>query len=172
MAQYVSLAKRPRLEGIFGPLSQEVDASLRVIFQQVDASLLALTSHHGTGGVGREGPVLELRLYASGQLEIFGDVAVGDVQGNCVEFMVELRPGWFVGSTSGEPGWDVEATIDADCQHRTDHGGLETVFRSEVVHATDPEEAARALLDVAVELHRLGTTKPVSFWLDMARDAP
>lgn len=85
--------------------------------------------------------------------------------------MVDLRPALYYGATSGEPGWDVEATIDADCRHTKDHGGMDPVFRGEVVHATNPEEAARALLDASVELHRLGTTKPLSFWLDKARDA-
>jgi hypothetical protein len=70
--------------------------------------------------------------------------------------MVELRPAWYYGEPSGEPGWDVEGTIDADCRHKKDHGGMDPVFRGEIVHATDPEEAARALLDVAVELHRPG----------------
>lgn len=170
MAENVSLAKRrSRLEGVFGPITEEVNASLRFIFKQVDTVLLELASHHGRTRAGWEGTGLELTLFPSGQLEISSDVGTNDGQGNSVVFMVGLRPAWFHGTSSGEPGWDVEATIDADCRHDKDHGGMDSVFRGEVVHTTDPEESARALLDAAVEIHRLGTTMPLSFWLDKAR---
>jgi len=173
VAERVSLAKRrPRLEGVFGPLTEEVDASLRVIFERVDATLRALATHHGTSGASLERTGLELTLFPSGQLEISSDVGASDGLGNIVAFMVELRPTWFYGVGSDKAGWDVEASIDADCRHTNDHGGMDPVFRGEVIRATDPEAAARALLGAAEELRRLGTTKPLSFWLDRARDAP
>jgi hypothetical protein len=173
VAEFVSLAKqRPRLEGVFGPLTEDADASLRGIFARVDDTLMSIASHFGTSRAGHEGTGLKLVLLPSGQLFISGDVGTSDGHGKVVEFMVELRPSWVHGVRSGELGWDVEATIDADCQHTNDHGGMDTVFSGRVAHTNDPEESARSLLDAAAQLLQLATTRPVSSWLDRARDMP
>jgi hypothetical protein len=172
VAETVSLAKaRPRLEGVFGPLSVEDDHILRSTLSQADVELLALAEHFGRDGAGWQGTGLELVWYPSGRLAISSFVGAADDAGHAADFCAELHPSWFYGEASGEAAWNIESTIQVDCQHTLDHGGIEGVWdRGEVQRGT-PTEAAKELLEAVRLLRRLGTEHPLDYWLAKAKDS-
>ena len=171
MAALVSLAKHhPHLEGVFGPLTPKDDRALRATFAEIDEELLALASHLGQRGAGGQGTGLELVWKQSGQLSIAS--CVGATRNSiAADFCVELRPAWFYGPpTTGDAGWDVEATIQVDCQHSPDHGGMDLVWERGDIRRRTPAEAAAELLGAAGELRRQGTDYPLEHWQSLTRD--
>src|SRR6476646_250476 len=118
-----SMAKyRPKLEGIFGPLSKSEDEYLRRVLDQADDELRRIASHIGNT-VG-----MEMMWFESGQLFIGGHVVAGDAESHAATFMVELWPSWAHEEPTGKSEWVVETSIDVDCQHVIDHETMDNVF--------------------------------------------
>lgn len=170
MAETVSLArKRPRIEGVFGPLTADEDSALRSIMAEVDTELLALGAHLGRSRAGWEGSGLELVWVPSGQLSISSFVGVPVEPGLAVDFYVELRPIWFYGNPDGSIGWVVEASVQADCQHVPSHSSMDTVWDRGEVTRDSPKLAVAELLEAAKELHVLGRQHAPAHWLELAK---
>lgn len=170
MAEAVSLhTGHPHLESVFGPLTEEEDAHLRVDLAQVDALLRQLARHFGQNGAGWEGTGLELVWMRSGQTRISSYVETMDEAQHAAAFLLELRPSWYDGQRSGVPGWDIEMTLEVDCQPGVDHESMEAVYERPVAHAHTPTEAVELLLAAARDLLALGRAHPVSHWTAMGR---
>ena len=161
MPEIASLARdHPRIESVFGPLTDDEDATLRSFFAEVDRELQGLAEDVRGGTKGLE--VIWSRL---GQVQVFGDVAARGVS-----FDVGLYPTWCFGNRSGEPGWGIEASIDADCQHSVDHESMDTVWDRGDVEMSTPEAAVRELVEAARQLHRLACEHPLEYWQALAKD--
>jgi hypothetical protein len=165
VAQTVSLAlKRPKLEAVFGPLTGADDIRLRQILVEADVDLIAIAAHFGRERAGWKGTGLELEWYPSGQLCLSSFVDAADSPGS-VDFCVELRPAWFYGEQTGEPGWDIEASIQADCHHDRGHRGVDAIWTRVTPTVSSPIEAVRDLAEATRELRSLAVARPLSHWL-------
>lgn len=159
---------RPRLGAVFGPLTAEQDAEIRAILREVDEKLLALARHFGRERAGWEGTGLDLCRFPSGQVNLSSFVETFDSGSRCVSFGVLLRPAWSQGELSGEPAWDIEASIDADCEHEPNHRSMHLVHEVPATRATSPEDAALTLRATVEALVRLAQEKPIETWLRLA----
>jgi hypothetical protein len=83
---------------------------------------------------------------------------------------VQLHPSRIEDNGEGARRWDIEATIEADCQHRHDHGGLETVWDRGDRQVATPDQAGAELLAAAKQLHDLGRQHSLDHWLAMVSD--
>ena len=135
--------ERPALEGVLGPLSDARDVAIRAELITLSADLEAAAEAVGFRIDGSDG-ALELAWYPSGQMSIGGSVSGSDNSGNLVTFGAELRPSWFYGKRSDVLTWDVETTIEVDCRHAADHGGMDEV-NAESTAADSAESAVDAL---------------------------
>jgi hypothetical protein len=154
-----SFAKyQPKLQGIFGPIEKSQDEYLRRVLAQVDNELSLLARHFA-----RESDGLEMAWYESGQLTISGHIVTGDSESHAAAFMVELWPSWMHEEPSRKSEWVVESSIDVDCQHVTDHEGMENVFNRQERRQT-PESAVDELLEATRQLAALATNNPVEYW--------
>jgi hypothetical protein len=158
-----SLAKyRPKLEGIFGPLSKSEDEYLRRVLDQTDTELRRIASHIGnTAG-------LEMIWNESGQLFIGGDVNAGDAESHAANFMVELWPCWVHEEPTGKSEWVVETSIYVDCQHVIDHESMDNVFGGQERRQT-PESAVDELLNSTRHLASLALDNPIEYWMSKAK---
>ena len=161
---------RPHLEGVFGPLSASIDSRIREILSEVDEILLEIAHHFGRERAGWEGSGLELSWMESGQLAISSYVGTCTQKGGCIDFCLELRPSWYFGERSSVLTWDVESTVEADCQHTVDHAHMHTVHEVSV-RVESAIEAALALCSAARELQRLASEVPLEHWLELSSDA-
>lgn len=161
--------ENPELDEVFGPISRETERRLRLIFGQVDEQLLGLAVRLGHQPDNWAGG-LYLRRFRSGPSSIAGHTGRCITGSQCVQFYVELRPSPINGTDSAEEGWDVEAVVEADCQHAHDHGGLETVWDRGDRRVPTPEDAASELLAAAKQLHELGRQHALDHWLALASD--
>jgi hypothetical protein len=167
----VSLKKRqPYLEGVFGPLSDEAEIQVRSTLSQVDEVLLQLARHFGHERAGWERTGLDLQMVPSGQISIASFVEASDPDGNVASFILEVRPSWFYGVRTGDPGWQIESTIDVDLESAPGHSQMGTVHQVADIASASPTEAALALLDTARQLLQLGTTYDISHWTAMGRN--
>ncbi len=71
-----------------------------------------------------------------------------------VEFIVELRPGWFYGDRREKPSWSTELTVEVDCQHTPDHAAMHTAFEQDFSAAT-PEQAVESISEATQSLEEL-----------------
>jgi hypothetical protein len=171
MATYSSLAKeQPRLQAVFGLLSAADDDHIRSIFRQTDANLLELARHFGIQRAGWEGSGLELVWGPSGYVGISSYVGTGLDGSHCVDFLLELTPTWVSDTFPNEAAWEIEAFIQADCQHQINHRCMEVVHMLPTRRESTPIGAALALKDMAAELLSIGTTTPLKHWLQLAGD--
>ena len=159
---------QPHLESVLGPLSEEDDFKIRSMFLEIDAMLLGLARSFGKEQAGWEGTGLELTWIRSGQMDISSSVGAVE-NGSCVEYCVALRPSWYFGERSTITTWEIELSIDADCGHRVDCGGMHCVHE-ESAHAKSPMEAAKALHSATMELQRLAADHPINYWLKLASE--
>jgi hypothetical protein len=172
MATSSSIARlRPRLQSVFGLLSLDDDTEIREILSQTDGILLDLAQCFASSRAGWEDTGLDLVWLPSGQIEISSFVGTGLDGSHCVDFVVSLTPVWARGGFPVEPGWEIEAVIQADCQHKIDHRCMHLVHELPAVRKTNPIDAAIALRDMTGELLRLGKDKPITFWLLLAGDS-
>jgi len=172
MATTSSIKKiKPRLQSVFGILTQSDDAEIRSILQSADEMLLGFAKFLGSKRAGWEGTGFELAWLPSGQIEI-GSFVETELNGeHCVSFTVSLQPTWFYSDFPTEPGWEIEAKIYTDCQHKVNCGNMHCVYEFPPVTAKRPVEAVRALRDMTERLIRLGREKPIEYWLQLAGDA-
>lgn len=139
MAESVVITDQTHLEGVLGPLNEVDDRRIKARIQAASIRLGVLAAQIN-GHVGWHGQGLELNWMPSGQTSIATFVGVTDPSGQAVSFLVELRPGWFYGKRTGTPSWEVEVTVEVDCQHADDHGSMHQVFERSTT-ASDPELA-------------------------------
>jgi hypothetical protein len=166
-----SLARdRPQIESVFGPLTEAEDQRLRRTLASVDEELLSLAAHFEQDRAGVGGTGLDLRWVKSGQVSIASYVTATVEGGNVVEFYLELRPAWLYGNQTGEAGWCIEASVQADCQHNLDHGGMDTVWDRPETRFSTPIEAVQALAEAARELRTLAEGNPVTYWVSLANE--
>jgi hypothetical protein len=159
---------RPRLGAVFGPLTAAQDAEVRAILREIDDTLLALARHVGRERAGRGGAGLDLRLLESGHVSLGGFVEACDGGSRCVSFCAELRPAWCTGELSGEPAWEIETEVYADCGHAPNHRSMHPVHAAPATRATSPREATIALRAAVEELVRLARATPIDAWLRRA----
>jgi hypothetical protein len=171
MATPSSIAKeQPRLQAVFGLLSAADDDHIRSIFRQTDLSLLELAHHFGRQRAGWKGTGLELVWFPSGQIEISSFVGAALDGSHCVDFLVSLTPTWVYTDFPSELAWDIEAQIQADCQHVIDHRGMHLVHKVPTRHERTPIDAAVTLHDMTAALLVLGKSTPLEHWLQLAGD--
>src|SRR5262249_2269703 len=173
MATHSSIAKeQPHLQAVFGVLSAADDDLIRNIFRQTDLSLLELARHFGRQRAGWGGTGLELIWLPSGQIEISSFVGAAPDGSRCVDFLVSLTPTWVYHDFPSELAWDIEAQIQADCQHVIDHRAMHLVHEMPTRRERAPIDAAQALRVMAAELLVLGQSTPLEHWLQLAGDEP
>jgi hypothetical protein len=173
MATSSSIKKeKPRLQPIFGILTQSDDDEIRSIFQGADEMLLNFAEFLGSKRAGWEGTGFELTWLPSGQIEISSFVESGLDGDHCVSFGISLRPAWFDGSFPQEPEWQVAGEVNADCQHTNYCGHMHCVYDFPPITATHPVEAVRALRDMTEQVIQLGKEKPIEYWLQLTEDTP
>jgi hypothetical protein len=101
------------------------------------------------------------------------DACAGGDGSKCVQFLIELVRGSYddqTGEWRDTPDWTIDASIDADCQHIVDHGGLEPVHDLPSERAVDPVEAARAFHRATKEIVRSGRQEPLEHWLRLVSE--
>jgi hypothetical protein len=160
---------RPHLEAVLGPLSSDDDAKIRAIFAEAEVVLLEIANHFHHDRAGWEGTGLELTWAESGQVSISSHVGASVEGAKCVDFLVELRPGWYSGHRSSTLTWEVDIEIYADCHDAVNHSSLELVHEASARFAS-PVEAARGVLSGARELLRLATNFSLEHWLELTSD--
>jgi hypothetical protein len=160
---------RPHLESVLGTLSQQDDASVRAMFDEIDGVLLKIARHFGRDGAGWEGTGLELTWMPSGQVDISSHVSCCIDGQKCVDFCIELQPSWYFGERSSPTVWEIATSIEADCQHAVDHRCMHTVHKTSA-RALTALDAANTLRAAAIEMHRLATQFPLEHWLQRAGD--
>jgi hypothetical protein len=171
MATTSSLKKlNPRLQPIFGILSESDDAEIRKILSSADEMLLEFAKFFGSNRAGWEGTGLELVWGSSGQIDISSFVETGIDGDHCVSFVVSLQPAWYYGDFPKEQGWNIEAEIYADCQHKAYCGNMHRVYELPTVTCNNPTDSALALRNITAELIRLGKEEPIEYWLQLAGD--
>jgi len=171
MATQSSIANlQPRLQAIFGLLSVADDTQIRSIFRQTDEHLLELAQHFGSHRAGWEGTGLELVWLPSGQIEVSSFVGTGLDGSHRVDFIVSLTPTWASSDFPTEAAWEIEAQIQADCQHTTNHRSMHLVHELPTRRRSYPIDSALALRDMAAELLILGRDTPIEYWLQLAGD--
>ncbi len=169
MAAKSSIARlRPKLQSVFGLLNSTDDTEIRNILSQTDQLLLELARHFGSNRAGWEGTGLDLTWYPAGQVEISSFVGTRLDGNHCVDFIVSLTPNWAYDDFPIESAWEIEAEIEADCQHEVYCGCMHIVHRLPTVCKTHPIDAAIALRDMTTELLQLGKDEPLEFWLHLA----
>jgi hypothetical protein len=159
-------AERPLLEGVFGPLTPTQDRVIRGAIVEMSFDLVDCATRLGTRA-GWSGAGLELRWMESGQTDIGSFVEADDASGRRVAFVVELRPAWYYGAKTGHSAWEVELSVEVDCQHSPDHGS-HTVFE-QIRTEVSPEDAVAALHRATATLIDFATNQPLSDWRE-ARD--
>lgn len=169
--QTFSLKKnRPHLESVLGPLSEQEDAKIRAVLDEVDDVLLEIARHFHLDGAGWEKTGLELTSMASGQVEICSHIGASIDPENCVDFCVELRPSWYFGQRSSSLTWVVTTEICADCHHAVSHSSMDSVHETSA-SAVSPVEAVATLLAATQDLLHRATDFPLAHWLELASDA-
>ncbi len=151
----------PLLQGVLGPLSVIQERTAREMLLGLGERLKA-AAQLVRGNVGWLNSGVELHWLPSGQQSFWGCVSAVDSPGQCVDFVVELRPGWYFGECEIESAWTVELTVDIDCQHTPDHGSMHEVHRRTIKVKT-VERALAAFAEVVAELESL-SAKPLASW--------
>jgi hypothetical protein len=171
MAASSSIKKlNPRLQSVFGHLTQSEDIEIRKILDGTDKLLLEFAHFLGRDHAGWEGTGLDLIWLPSGQIDISSFVSAGLDGDHKVDFIVSLHPTWIYGDFPDEEGWQVEAEIEADCQHKIYCGYMHGVFELPPVIRKSPIEAVTALHNITAELIQLGKERPIEYWLQLAGD--
>jgi hypothetical protein len=163
----VITADAPMLEGVFGPLSDHDDRSLRSALLACGARLSQVAQGFRSGPV-EQAAAMKLRWSPSGQTAIESSVAATDSEGSAVTFNLELRPGWFYGDRTGEAGWVVEVLVEVDCQHSPDCGTMHQAFEH-VGSAASLDEVIARVEEATSEVVRLAEL-PLADWVAMGRD--
>jgi hypothetical protein len=133
--------------------------------------LLEFAHFFGKNCAGWEGTGLDLVWYPSGQIEISSHVSAGSDGDHMVDFVVSLHPTWFYGDYPLEQGWQIEAEIWADCQHKVYCGSMHRVNELSSVTSVNPKEAVTALHNITAQLIQLGKEKPIEYWLQLAGES-
>ena len=168
MATSSSIKKlNPRLQSVFGHLTPSEDIEIRKILDSTDELLLEFAYFWRKDHAGCEGPGLDLNWFPSGQIVISSSVSAGSDGDHMVSFLVSLYPTWIYGDFPLE-GWQVEAEIEADCQHKIYCGYMHCVYKLPSVISANPIEAVTALHNITAELIQLGKEKPIEYWLQLA----
>ena len=89
------------LEGVFGPLSDRNDQSLRSALIACGVRLSEVAQGFRAGPV-EQAAAMKLRWFPSGQTAIESSVGATDSASRAVTFNLELRQGWFYGDRTGE----------------------------------------------------------------------
>ena len=166
--------KQPRLESVFGPISEEEDTEIRAVCGEVDRMVLVLANHVGDSSFEKRGGLcLELssmgqatiRAYTVGIARFESDCAKVVVDnGMAITFEVELGPGWnHLGRRTGRREWIIEATIAVDGD-----GGEEVVHSLPDVTALTPMEATLALRGSSGKLLALAQKDSLEKWARLA----
>jgi len=161
-------SESPLLEVVFGPLSVEQDGALRSQLLEL-SSLLTATARRLSGRAGLQGRGLELRVSRSGQASIGSSIGTGDGTGAMVDFIVELRPSWYYGTKTGNPGFEIEVEVLVDCLHTVDHRSMHRVL-GHTTTASSAQEAVQGLSDATRDLVKLATERPVADWTALGAD--
>jgi hypothetical protein len=171
MSPASSIARlKPRLQSVFGQLTINEDAKIRPILAKTDQLLLDLAGHFSSQRAGWEGTGLELTWALSGYIDISSFVEAGLDGEHIVSFGVSLTPGWCQNDFPMEPFWEIDASIDADCQHKVYCGSMHQVYRFPEIRRKTPVDSVLALLDITEQLVQLGKEKPIEYWLKLAGD--
>ena len=171
MAIHSSIEKeQPRLHAVFGLLSAADDDHIRTIFRQTNEYILALARHFGLQRAGWEGSGLELVWGSSGHVDISSFVSTGLDSSQCVDFLISLTPTWVYSDFPSEAAWEIEAQVQADCQHLISHHCMHFVHELPTRRESKPISAALALREIAAELLSAGTKTPLEHWLQLAGD--
>ena len=150
------------LEGVFGPLSDHDDRSLRSALLACGVRLSQVAQGFRSGQ-GEQAGAMKLRWFSSGQTAIESSVAATDSDRSAVTFYLELRPGWFYGDRTDEAGWVVEV----DCQHSPDCGTMHQAFEH-VGSAASLDEVIARIKEATSEVVRLAEL-PLADWVAMGR---
>ena len=161
----------PRLQSVFGILTQLDDTEIRKILSSTDELLIEFAKFFGSNRAGWEGTSLELTWSPSGQIEISSFVETGLDGDHCVSFIVSLQPTWIFGDFPTEQERKIEAEIYADCQHKVYCGNMHRIYELPSVISAHPIGAVTALRNMTAELIKLGKEKPLEYWLQLAGDS-
>jgi hypothetical protein len=158
----------PKFQSVFGLLTPSDDAEIRNILNSVDEMLLEFAKYFGSNRAGWEGTGLDLIWFPSGQTKISSFVGAGI--DDRVDFIVSLQPTWFYNDFPTKQEWAIEATIDADCQHKVYCGNMHCVRELPSLTSTNPIDSVKALRSMTTALIQLGKEKPIEYWFQLAGD--